>query len=244
MTHKPEKRIVEGAEKAILFVHGILGTPNHFAEFIKLVPKDVSVYNMLLDGHGKTAWDFGKTSMNKWEAQVETAVTELLTKHNEILIVAHSMGTLFAIEQAVKNDGISRLFLLAVPIKLFIKPRMLSNVVKVYLNRIRPDDNIALAAKKCYGIQPDKNLFRYIGWLPRYLELFSKIRRTKKILPTLKTKCVAYQSAWDEMVSKKSISYLKNNSSMATAALKNSTHYYYEKKDFALLLSAFEKFIN
>lgn len=243
MTHKPEKRIVEGAERAILFIHGIIGTPNHFAEFIKLVPEDVSVYNMLLDGHGKTAADFGKTSMKKWEAQVEAAVVELLAQHNEILIVAHSMGTLFAIEQAVKNDRISGLFLMAVPIKLFIKPQMLSNAMKVYFNKIKPDDTIALAAKASYGIQSDKNLFNYISWLPRYLELFSKIRKTRNVLPALKTKCTAYQSVCDEMVSKKSIKYLNSNSGMETVALKNSTHYYYEREVFAYLLSEFEGFI-
>lgn len=244
MTHKPEKRIVEGSSKAILFIHGIVGTPNHFAEFIKLVPGDVSVYNMLLDGHGKTAADFGKTSMKKWETQVEAAVSELLAQHNELFIVAHSMGTLFAIEQAVKNDRISGLFLMAVPIKLFIKPKMLSNAMKVYFNRIRPDDTIALAAKACYGIQPDKNPVKYFGWLPRYLELFSKIRKTRNILPDLKTKCTAYQSACDEMVSKKAIKYLNSNSGMETVALRKSTHYYYEKEDFTFLLSEFERFIN
>ncbi|MBQ3529958.1 MAG: alpha/beta fold hydrolase [Oscillospiraceae bacterium] len=234
---------MEGAERAILYIHGIVGTPNHFAEFIKLVPGDVSVYNMLLDGHGKTAADFGKTTMKKWEAQVEAAVAELLAQHNELFIVAHSMGTLFAIEQAVNNDRISGLFLMAVPIKLFIKPRMLSNAMKVYFDRIRPDDTIALAAKACYGIHPDKNPVKYFGWLPRYLELFSKIRKTRKILPALKTKCVAYQSVCDEMVSKKSISYLNKNSCMDVIELKNSTHYYYEKADFAFLLSEFKKFM-
>lgn len=230
--HRPEKRMVEGAERAILFIHGIVGTPNHFAEFVKLVPRDISVYNMLLDGHGKTVRDFGNTSMKKWESQVEAAVNELLENHREIWIVAHSMGTLLAIEQAVKNDRITRLFLMAVPVKLFIGPRMLSNAAKVYFDRIRPDDHIALAAKRCYGIAAERNLLRYIGWLPRYLELFSKIHKTRKLLPLLQTKCAAYQSNRDEMVSRASINYLKNHSGMDVVTLKHSTHYYYDNADF------------
>ena len=51
--HKEYKRIVENSPKALLFIHGILGTPNHFAPFIPLVPENLSVYNLLLDGHGK-----------------------------------------------------------------------------------------------------------------------------------------------------------------------------------------------
>ena len=68
--HKEYKRIVENSPKALLFIHGILGTPNHFDPFMPLVPENLSVYNMLLDGHGKSVRDFTKTSMEKWENQV------------------------------------------------------------------------------------------------------------------------------------------------------------------------------
>ncbi len=127
MEHKEWKRIAEDAETAILFIHGIVGTPNHFGAFVEHIPDNVSVYNMLLDGHGKGVEDFGNTSMEKWEEQVENAVEELARIHEEIYIVAHSMGTLFAIEQAIKSKKVTKLFLLAVPLKLFIKPRMITN---------------------------------------------------------------------------------------------------------------------
>ena len=52
MEHKEYKRIIPEARAAILFVHGIVGTPNHFAEFVSRVPEKISVYNILLDGHG------------------------------------------------------------------------------------------------------------------------------------------------------------------------------------------------
>ena len=58
--HKEYKRIVNGADSAVLFIHGILGTPNHFKEFIPLVPKEYSVHNLLLDGHGKGVKEFSR----------------------------------------------------------------------------------------------------------------------------------------------------------------------------------------
>ena len=67
MKHKEYKRIVPEAETAVLFIHGIAGTPNHFKDFLPLVPKEFSVYNLLLDGHGGKTEDFSKTSMKKWE---------------------------------------------------------------------------------------------------------------------------------------------------------------------------------
>ena len=102
MRHQQIKRIVDGAKTAILFIHGIIGTPDQFNDLIPFVRKDISVYNILLDGHGKGVRDFASTSMKKWEKQVENAVEELALKHERIIIVGHSMGTLFAIEQAIK----------------------------------------------------------------------------------------------------------------------------------------------
>ena len=244
MEHKEYKRINSNADIAVLFIHGIVGTPNHFNEFVSLVPETFSVHNMLLDGHGKGVRDFSKTSMKKWEVQVASAVKELSLAHKELYIVAHSMGALLAIEQAVKNEKITKLFLLAVPLHLSIRGRMLVNSLKVYFDRIRPDDYQALAAKRCYGIQGSKNPFLYIGWLPRFFELFAKIRRTREIINLLHTKCFIYQSGKDEMVSKRSAKYLGNNKDILVKELKNSGHYYYNKEEFDFLRTEFNQMLD
>ena len=243
MEHKAYKRINPDAMAAVLFVHGIVGTPNHFAEFVTRVPEGMSVWNVLLDGHGGSVRDFSHTSMQRWEAQVRDAVEELAVSHTQIYIVAHSMGTLFAIDRAIENEKVKGLFLLAVPLKIAPKPRMLSNLCKVYFDKIKPDDEVAQAAKRCYGIAGDKNPFRYFGWLPRYLELFAKAKEVRKRTPLLKTPTVAYQSVRDELVSISSVKELQKNKSISIVELKNSGHYYYEQNDFAFLLKEFEKFI-
>ena len=229
MEHKEIKQKVCNATTAVIFIHGIAGTPNHFNDFIPYIPDSVSVYNLLLDGHGKGVRDFSHTSMQKWENQICTAVSEIAQTHKQIYIVAHSMGTLFAIEQAIKTSKVKKLFLLAVPIKLFLKPQMLSNSLKVYFNKINPNDQIAVAAKNCYGIEHDKNIFNYIGWIPRYVELFKKIKQTRSILNKLTTPCIAFQSDNDELVAAGSVKYLKANSDISVVNLKNSTHYFYSK---------------
>lgn len=244
MEHKEYKRIVPKARAAILFVHGIVGTPNHFADFVSLVPENVSVYNILLDGHGGSVRDFSHTSMQKWERQVRDAVNELTLSHTEVYIVAHSMGTLFAIDRAIENEAVKGLFLFAVPLKIAPKPRMVANLCKVYFDKIKPDDVVAQAAKRCYGIAQDKNPFHYFGWLPRYLELFKKAKKTRARLQMIQTPTLAYQSARDELVSDKSAKMLKQNGKISVVELKDSGHYYYAPADFELLLAEFEKFIN
>ncbi len=244
MEHKEYKRINPCARAAVLFVHGIVGTPNHFAEFVVRVPENISVYNILLDGHGGSVQDFSHTSMQKWEEQVREAVNELSLTHTDIYIVAHSMGTLFAIDRAIENTAVKGLFLFAVPLKIAPKPRMVSNLCKVYFDKIKPDDAVAQAAKRCYGIAPDKNPFHYFGWIPRYLELFAKVKETRKRLPSLKTPTVAYQSVSDELVSIASAKWLWQNEVISVVELKNSGHYYYAPADFEFLLKEFEKFLS
>ncbi len=239
--HKEYKRIISNADKAVLFIHGIAGTPNHFRVFMPLLPKTVSVYNLLLDGHGKGVQDFSHTSMKKWKQQVQSAIDELSSTHKTIYVVAHSMGTLLAIRQAVQTRKIAAMFLLAVPIKLFIKPAMFANSLKIYFNLINPKDKIAVAAKNAYGIAQDKNPLHYIGWIPRYCELFAEIRKTRKILPNLVTPCTAYQSSKDEIVSKRSVKYLKEQSNISVVPLPNSRHYYYETEDLNFLMNEFKK---
>ena len=121
---------------------------------------------------------------------------------------------------------------------------MLSNLCKVYFDKIKPDDEVALAAKRCYGIAQDKNPFHYFGWLPRYLELFAKAKEARKRIPLLKTPTVAYQSVRDELVSISSVKELQKNKAISIVELKNSGHYYYAPADFEFLLDEFEKFVN
>lgn len=243
MEHKEYKRINKDASIAVLFIHGIVGTPNHFSWLLPLVPPAFSVYNMLLDGHGKGVKDFSKTSMKKWEAQAAAAVKELSQTHKEIYIVAHSMGTLLAMEQAINNPQVTQLFLLASPLSVFLKPKMMVNAGKIFLDNIRPDDFEALTVKSCYGIAGDKNPFHYIGWIPRYLELFAKIRQTRKRISFLKTPCTVYQSKKDEMVANKSVKYLSRNPHISLHILENSGHFAYGEEDRTFLITEFHKML-
>ena len=50
MIRETKKRLLPGAACAVLFVHGILGSPAQFAPFLPLVPQDWSSCNLLLQG--------------------------------------------------------------------------------------------------------------------------------------------------------------------------------------------------
>lgn len=241
--HVEYRRIVKGARVAVLCVHGIMGTPNHFRDLVPLIPDDFSVLNIVIEGHCGSVSDFSHASMRKWENCVERAVKELLETHEEIYVLAHSMGTLLTMEQAMKEPRITRLFYLSVPIKVGLKPRFLDTAAKVYFKRIRPCDKYALAGVECYGITDSKNIFAYLGWVPRFLDLFKKISDVRKRLLELETPCTAYQSALDEMVSPKSIEILKRESNIKVVTLEGSGHFYYSPEDMEFLKQEFTEFL-
>ena len=244
MAHREYRKICPGADTAVLLIHGINGTPNHFRDVLELVPPEYSVVNVLLSGHGGSVRDFARTSMEKWKAQVDREVASLLENHEHLLIVGHSMGTLFAIRQAIRHpDKVKALFLLAVPLKIAVKPRAIGTSLKVSLGKVKQDDAWAKAAANCYGIQPDRRFWRYIPWANRYLELFKEIRNVKTQLTALKTPCHCYQSKKDELVSMKACGILRENKAVSVEVLENSGHYYYEEADYRRLLEDFQRFI-
>lgn len=240
MQHREYCKLNPDSDTAFLFIHGIAGTPNHFKDFVPLVSGRYSVCNMLLDGHGKGVREFSESSMEKWKAQVDEKLAELRQCHENIVIAAHSMGTLFALQQAVRcSDKIKAMFLLAVPLKLLIKPAMFVNSFKVYSGNIKDSDRKALAAKNACGIENDKRFWRYLAWLPRYLELFSEIEKTKRLISSIAVPCYVYQSKNDEMVSPAAVKILEANSFISTSVLENSSHYYYDDADYRFILSEF-----
>ena len=135
MVHKETIRIIPNADTAVLLIHGICGSPNHFRQLLPIeqqIPQNWSVYNMVLDGHCKSVMDFGRSSMKKWWQQVDGAFRLLAESHSRVIVVGHSMGTLFAMELAkCYPDMIPFLFLLASPVRVSVKPRAVKYLLKI-----------------------------------------------------------------------------------------------------------------
>lgn len=222
----------------ILFIHGFLGGPDHFEKFLKVVPEDYAIYNILLDGHAGEFKDFTGSSMANWKAQVDGVLQELSKKYNDIIIVGHSMGTLFALDAATRYK-IRFLFLLAVPLHVQLAFSALRNSLKVMLN-LCGDDERAIAFRDSCSVRMPKNPFLYLGCIPRYLELFKEAKRTRReIITAVNIPCYAFQSKRDELVSRKSENHMKKNEKIKLTVLEKSGHFLYNKKDMELLLESF-----
>lgn len=134
MAHQETVHIVHGAKNAVLFLHGICGTPDHFRKLLPLeeqVPQNWSVYNVLMDGHGKQVEDFSRSSMQQWKEQVFRIFDDLCSNHEKVIIVGHSMGTLFALQMACRcPQKVPFTLLIASPMRVFVRFRGAVNLLR------------------------------------------------------------------------------------------------------------------
>ena len=243
MQHEPFIRIAENADTAVLMIHGIVGSPSHFKDLLPLIPEDWSLYNILLDGHGKDVEDFSHTSMEKWKTQVSRQLDRILLSHRRVLIIAHSMGTLFAIREAIhRPEDIVGLFLLNVPLTPFVQPKAALTSVQMALG-IPQNNSSTRAMQSASSVHLTPKLWKYIGWTPRFWELLQECRETIKRLPLLKTPTLTFQSRRDELVSMRACKYLNSHPAITNTVLESSGHFVYSKIDTHILKSRLKQII-
>ena len=244
MEHKDYIREVGNSRTAVLMLHGIAGTPAHFRDLIPVIPGHLAIYNILLDGHGKEVEDFSRTSMKKWKAQVADVLEKLLAQHRRVVIVAHSMGTLFAIASAIRQpERIGGLFLLAVPLRPFVRYRAAAASVKLALG-IAGEDATAAAMRCDSSVELERGLWKYMKWTPRFVELLWEAKQTEKELHRLTVPTVALQSGRDELVSDRSADILEKNPCVRVVRMPESGHFGYHGREKAAVLEQFRRWVN
>lgn len=228
---------------AILMIHGILGTNKHFDFLDSYINQEYDVYKLILDGHNADVLSFAHSSMDKWKTQVETSFLDIVKDHPRVIIVAHSMGALFAIRLAIKYpDKISSLFLLQPALRIMPKFRLFKDCLKIYFGLVKDDDYRAKALMDASSITLDKKFYHYFLWIPRYLELFKEAKDVKKILKDLKTKTYIYQAEDDEMLSFRNALLFKDMPNVEVRYMTKSTHDYYAKDDKKLIIRDFKRY--
>lgn len=236
MAHSEYRREIPGCRNVVLFIHGIQGSPDQFIPFYDSVPDSWSIVNILLDGHGGSVREFSRSSMDRWKAQVKKVTDELAERYESIVIVGHSMGAFFAMDTARRlPNKVRGLCLLCIPLVVRVTPRAGFNSMRVVLTSPPDKSPVIAAARAAYSIEQDKRLWRYFGWIPRYLELFREAGRQRKLIARLNTPCVVYQAAKDELVSRRSEKYIAENRGIGLTVLHDSGHFFFPDEDMSLI---------
>ena len=225
MRHTPMVQI-NNSTTAILFVHGIQGSPDQFKWLIESLPQSVDVFNVLLPGHGKGIIDFAKATMKAWQEYVDGVSAELNQKYESVIYVGHSMGCLLGIDAAVRGVGkYSAMILLACPLRLHFTFRYLRNNLLSLISKSEADPFVA-AARDSNSIRTRFPLLYVLG-VRQYLGLLIKINQTRRKVQQLKTTVTVIHSERDEIVSIRSLDYFLRCADANSLTVPGSGHYLY-----------------
>lgn len=238
--HRPIERIVPGARTAVLFVHGLLGTPRFWQPFLAQVPEAVSCVAMTLPGHGGTVPEFGKVPRGAWREAVDRAIAGLCATHERVYIVAHSLGTLLTINSLTDHPRqVAGMLLIAVPLRLWVQPRAIAaNILKGLGLGESPE---VLATY--YGTEQDARPWRYVCWLPRYAELFAESAAARRNIGRLTIPTEAFMFRRDELVSMRSAALLEANPAVHLTNLTASGHHAFAPEEQVRMLEAFGRML-
>ena len=240
-----EYRIVPNSKVTVVFVHGIIGSPVRFKDFFPLVPKEFSEIRVVLDGHGKKVRDFSKTSRKKWEEQIHNLLKDLKNKGQTVIYVGHSLGTLFALRESVSEKPLlDSMFLLNVPLHAKLGWTTIKQTMKCAFGKKEKWDEMTHCLAENCCIEISHNPFAYIGWLPRYFDLFQEEKLTREIIKNVTLPCVCVHSKKDELVRQSTLKILKKNPSFEIMVSENSGHYYFPKEDLDPILDRFTQLMN
>lgn len=222
---------------AVLFVHGIMGSPRQFDFLIPGIPQDTGYYRLVLAGHEATVREFSQASMSLWKRQAREAVAHLREEgYEKIIAVTHSMGGLLALDAAATSK-IDRMLLLNMPLAIWPKLKFFAVPLAVALNYAPDDDNTFKAAQTSSGVRPGGNIFHYIRSVARFIELLSAMASTGRRLKDATCPADAYFSKGDEIVSLRSAKILRRRPMTTIGILPSSGHFYYSPSDSQTIAS-------
>lgn len=242
MEHDEFIRSSGHADTVVFMIHGIMGTPRHFDRFLSAIPDDWDICNILLDGHGGSVKDFAGASMEKWQRQVDTRLAQLSAQYENVVVLAHSMGTLLAMGAAEKYpEKIRKMVFLAVPLRIAVKLVMVRRALRYTCGKLDANHPWESALRDAGSVAADRRVWRYLGTVPRYIELLKLSVRSRKRV--LHVPCLVFQSRKDELVSVKSVKYFASAPCIQCRILENSGHFYYAPQDIDSMLTEIKDFL-
>lgn len=233
------------SDKIVIFIHGILEGNMQFRNLGTIAYSEgYSIALLLLPGHGETGQAFAQSHLNEWTSYVNHYIYQMQQEYKHIILVGHSMGGLLAIGYAAHFPGkIDALVLLALPLVIKLKPRVIKGAIKIASGKISKRDAYVIAECKAISVGKTR-AYTYMKWIPRYVDLFILMGYTRKQLRKIEKPVLMIHSKKDEFVSSRTLKITRNNIvNRQLIVLEESGHFCYHYSDILKLESAFKRML-
>ena len=243
--HRDYKYLPEDAETAVLFVHGICGSPRVFGELMTFAAAaGCAVSAPLLPGHGSSSQEFAVFGRNDWQRRAAREAGALRDRYKRLVLVGHSMGGLLTLPQAAQN-GADGLLLINTPMMIHITRSQLSMAASTFL-KLGGDaetDEKKNAYDSTFAVRLD-NPVTALMWMPQIRDLFMLMLDARGLLGGIDCKTVVAQSKNDETVDPKSADALCAGIHNSSALwLGGSLHAWFSALDMNALKTALSELI-
>ncbi|MBE5785202.1 MAG: alpha/beta hydrolase [Clostridiales bacterium] len=214
--------------KAVIFIHGFLGSSAQFRPFIGAAEAaGADAVLLTLPGHGGCLADFCKVGRKEWEAYVREHIATLSAEYDALYLVGHSMGGLLAIRAAIEApQKIKGILAIGLPLYVRITPRTLRILPRSVMQGETKDPYV-LAARRLSGVS-GVTVWNSFFLVKNTLALLHMMRDARHELALLPVPLTVINSKRDELLSPRTLAYVKKRLPGAkTQLIADSGHFYF-----------------
>ena len=247
--HLPKQLVYPDADTVVIFIHGFMGTPDHFDYLMDAVyQQGCSVVSLLLPGHGGSGFDFARSTLAQWEEHLAFAVAPFASYDN-IYLVGHSIGGLLAYNLSLVLP-VCGVVAISTPLKVyFFNPIASFKKLKILFSE--KDGALRRGYRRSNSIEAPflgKPRFRtLLFWIRVFFQPLRLMRKTRKNLPAVTAPSLTIHSKYDETVSFRSarlFARLLTGSKHEAILLLDSYHAYYPAHEQAVIERAVVSFVS
>jgi len=240
--HRPYSKSKPGASLAVVFTHGIMGSPRQFDDLVQALDDTCTIENILLPGHGGTAREYAASNLKDWQQALDDVISRLSKQYGQVILVGHSLGGLLSVSSTLKfPSSIAGLFLIAMPLQVGISRRFIKRSLVIAFGQQGKNTAADLARQTSSVSFPA--WYSYMQGSGRVPELFIKSLKTRRLIGKITCPVHAVWSEQDEIVDIRSARRLPKADNFSMELLKESGHYVYTPEESQRIRESFLDFV-
>jgi len=135
-----EEFTLGGSASACLLIHGLGCGPIQMRELAEnLCSWGFTARGILLPGHCGNTKDIARSSLHDWEEKVLSEYLQLKSKHDKVVVIGFSLGSLLALQLAIKHP-VESIIVMGTPIYLirrYLPINGLIRIGKIFLEKVK-----------------------------------------------------------------------------------------------------------